>query len=54
MLCCVIVCTEIVMRSNVSINGASSPGNSGKTGNACSADVEMSDMRDCVANDSYF
>ena len=40
--------------SDVGINGASGHGNSVETGNTCSCDVEMPDMRDCVPNDSYF
>ena len=45
---------DVSRSSDVGIKGASGHDNSGETGDARSTDVEMSDMRDCGANDSYF
>lgn len=45
---------DVGRSSDVGVNGASGHGNSGEIGDTCSYDVEMSDMRDCVPNDSYF
>jgi len=44
---------DVSRSSHVGIKGASGHGNSGETFNAHSADVEMSDTRDCGAIMTY-